>query len=258
MLGLGLGINKHPKVGGVAYSAEYQAIVDAAVTGGIALPSESQQVLQDAFVQSLVANGIWSELDALWVFATDSEAFSLLNWKTPGTFSVTPSDPGPAFISNVGYKQDASSKILTVANLFSSGISKYTISDAALFVDIYSANTVSFVNDISATSRMFFSSTFGIGSYRLRLNSSQDNTLANGGDNAGLFQFSRQSGAYKLFYNGIDKALAFTAVNNVIATGSLTTTAASNVGFSMIAIGSGLQSKAADFYTAWNAYKTSI
>lgn len=257
MLGLSLGINKINRLSGDSYSDEYQAIVDYANGAAIALPSKSQQVLQDVLVQSLVAEGIWNLLDGLWVFATDSEEFALINWINPGNFSFVKSATPPTFVSNVGFKQNAVNMTLTSTGFFTSGSPNFQQGNASVLTHIYSSNTNAFHHDIQATQYMFFSSSFGSGNYRLRLNSTQDNTRTNT-HLTGLFQINRESGSYKVFWNGVDESWAITQTNNFRATGSLLTTPASNAGFSMIAAGAGLAAKAAAFYTAWNTYRTSL
>ena len=248
MLGLSLGINKINRLSGDSYSDEYQAIVDYANGAAIALPSKSQQVLQDVLVQSLVAEGIWNLLDGLWVFATDSEEFALINWINPGNFSFVKSATPPTFVSNVGFKQNAVNMNLTSTGFFTSGSPNFQQGNASVLTHIYSSNTNAFHDDIHASQYMSFSSS---------LNSSQDNTIANT-HLTGLFQFNRESGSYKVFWNGVDESLAITQVNNFRATGNLLTTPTSNAGFSMIAAGAGLAAKAAAFYTAWNTYRTSL
>lgn len=118
---------------GDSYSDEYQAIVDYANGAAIALPSKSQQVLQDVLVQSLVAEGIWNLLDGLWVFATDSEEFALINWINPGNFSFVKSATPPTFVSNVGFKQNAVNMNLTSTGFFTSGspnFQQFTVSSS--------------------------------------------------------------------------------------------------------------------------------
>ena len=74
-----------PSVPGV--DADYQAVLDEATLLGYTLPSSGQQTIQNQFVLDLKSAGIWSQLDLLYVMATDGDSnYSLLNWVSPSNF----------------------------------------------------------------------------------------------------------------------------------------------------------------------------
>lgn len=255
MLGLGISLNKKKAPSGSSYTPEYQAILDYASGAAITLPSEGQQVLQDAFVQELISAGVWSKLDGLWVFATESEGFSRINWKSPGNYTLITTNNFPTFTSNVGITQNGSNMSVRALDFFTNNASNYTQGNASVVLHVHTRNTNN-DSDIQATQYMFFGTSF-FNLYRMRLNSSQDNSISNSGNTTGFFQFDKGA-SYKLYRNGVDLGLAFTQTNNFRATGSLSTSTTSNGTFSLLAAGASLQDEAADFYTAWNNYRASI
>ena len=94
--------NNAPASGGV--DSDYQAILDYATTQGYTLPSAGQQILQNALVTSLKATGIWSELDFLYVMATDGDSdYARINWSNPGTFQLVDTSGTPVFDPDEGF-----------------------------------------------------------------------------------------------------------------------------------------------------------
>ncbi len=86
------------------FDADYQAILDYATTQGFSLPSVGQQTLQNTLVSSLKTAGIWSELDYLYVMATDGDSdYARINWSNPGTFQLTDTSGTPTFDPNEGF-----------------------------------------------------------------------------------------------------------------------------------------------------------
>lgn len=83
---------------------DYQAILDYATTQGWSLPSVGQQTLQNTLVTSLKTAGIWSELDYLYVMATDGDSnYARINWSNPGNFQLADVGGTPVFDSNEGF-----------------------------------------------------------------------------------------------------------------------------------------------------------
>lgn len=86
MISLGLGTvvgGNGSSFGG--FTSEYQAILTAG--SGFTRPSGAEQTLQNQLIVDLKTAGIWSKLDAFYMFAnniTDSTgAFARINWKNP-------------------------------------------------------------------------------------------------------------------------------------------------------------------------------
>jgi hypothetical protein len=110
-LGFGLGL-EYSKLsgGGSSFDSDYQAVLDFATSEGYTLPSENQQILQNQLVLDLKSNGIWSDLDAFGVLATDGDSdFALIDWVRLITMTANSS---PTFQSNLGYTGNGTSSFI--------------------------------------------------------------------------------------------------------------------------------------------------
>lgn len=87
MLALKLGLFPKNKAASISYSEEAQAIFDAMDTQ---LSSHNKQVVNDAI--ALVTT--WNEADIIYLPRYFDSQSSLLNWKNPGTFDLTPNNFG--------------------------------------------------------------------------------------------------------------------------------------------------------------------
>lgn len=93
--------------------ADYQAVLNRATTLGYTLPSSGQQTIQNQFVLDLKSAGIWSQLDLLYVMATDGDSnYSLLNWVSPSNFEGIFNGIG-TFVSNQGWDRTGCDYIQT-------------------------------------------------------------------------------------------------------------------------------------------------
>jgi hypothetical protein len=97
---------------GVAFSAQYQAILAEGTAQGYTLPSAGQQAKQNILLNSLISSGVWAKLDVLFVLANDGGAsFACINWKNPsGTKATLVSSP--TFTSNQGFNSNGSSSYI--------------------------------------------------------------------------------------------------------------------------------------------------
>ena len=57
-------------------------------------------------IVALVAGGVWTLTDALWVMAAHDEQAGTINWKLPGTFTAITVN-SPTFVSIVGFRATA-------------------------------------------------------------------------------------------------------------------------------------------------------
>jgi hypothetical protein len=84
---LGIGVENIHAQSGIVYDTDYQAILSNGTTRGVTLPNEAEQLIQNQLILNLKSAGIWSKLDAFYVFAnniTDSTGgFARINWKNP-------------------------------------------------------------------------------------------------------------------------------------------------------------------------------
>lgn len=92
------------------FDPDYQAVLDYATTEGYTLPSAGQQTLQNQLVLDLKAAGVWDNLDAFSVFATDGDSsFALIDWIRLTTQTAINS---PTFTTNQGYQGDGVSSYI--------------------------------------------------------------------------------------------------------------------------------------------------
>ena len=128
-LGFGLGL-QYSKLsgGGSGFDSDYQAVLDFATSEGYTLPSENQQILQNQLVLDLKSNGIWSDLDAFGVLATDGDSdFALIDWVRLITMTANSS---PTFQSNLGYTGNGTSSYIDTLFSVSDG-TNYQLSDSS-------------------------------------------------------------------------------------------------------------------------------
>ncbi len=65
-------------------------------------PSAARKILINNFVLSLIAGGVWSLLDVLYVFAAVDSQAALINWKNPGTLNASAVGT-PTFTTDRGF-----------------------------------------------------------------------------------------------------------------------------------------------------------
>ena len=98
---------------GCILDSDYQALLDYATSQGYSIPSSSGQTLQNQLVLDLKSAGIWSELDLLYIMATDGDgSYALLNWVNPSSFSGI-TNGTMSFVVNEGYDRTPGSYIET-------------------------------------------------------------------------------------------------------------------------------------------------
>lgn len=97
-IGIGLGNNIVERFG--SFDADYQAVLNYAISIGATLPSAGQQTKQNQLLVDLKSAGIWSRLDTFAMFATDgSSSFALIDWKRLVTYTNNSS----TFSTNGGF-----------------------------------------------------------------------------------------------------------------------------------------------------------
>lgn len=93
----------------LAFSTQYQAVLDRATTLGITKPSLAWQIRQDQLLRSWVIDGKWDDADKIYMLANDgSKEFGELEWKNPSTNRLTEVANGGALVwtSEQGTKSD--------------------------------------------------------------------------------------------------------------------------------------------------------
>jgi hypothetical protein len=126
----------------IIFDADYQNIIDQAVSSTYTIPSAQQQLIQNQLVLDLKSNSIWSKLDALWIPANDgSEEFGYLNWIAPTTFEVTQNGT-VNFTSNRGVTANSTTDFLETNFIPSSDGTNYLLNTASTFVYVDQPSTL--------------------------------------------------------------------------------------------------------------------
>ncbi len=114
-----------------AFDEDYQAVLDYATTQGYTAPSAAQQTLQNTLVTDLKTAGVWSKLDAFYLFATDGDSdYATLNFVAPSSFQATKTN-SPTFTANEGFTGDGVSAYLSTNLNASTDTTNYTQNDAS-------------------------------------------------------------------------------------------------------------------------------
>ena len=114
------------------FDANYQAVLNYAITQGYTLPSASQRILQNQLIIDLKAAGIWSKLDTFAVFATDGNSdFALIDWKRLTQYTAFNS---PTFTTNGGFTGNGTSSYISTNFIPSTQGINYTQNNASRIV----------------------------------------------------------------------------------------------------------------------------
>ena len=114
------------------FDADYQEVLDYAITQGYTLPSVDQQVKQNQLVLDLKDAGVWSKLDTFAVFATDGDSdFALIDWiRLAQNIAVN----SPTFTTNQGFTTDGTSSTVSITYNASTSGTNYLLNDASFGV----------------------------------------------------------------------------------------------------------------------------
>ncbi len=91
-------------------------------------PRRARTFLIDDTITALVDAGLWAKLDALWMFAAHDGQAGRLNWKTPGTWTMTAVN-SPVFTADEGYAGDGASARLEPGVAWS-GLTQFQLDSA--------------------------------------------------------------------------------------------------------------------------------
>lgn len=243
------------------YLDETLAIIDAFLTP---VDVYRERAIND-FVVAAKAAGAWSKLDGLWMLAGHDEVDARLNWKTPGTYTLT-KNGSPLFVEDQGVSGDSISAYYDTNYIPGSGL--FSIGSAHLGYWARSvgelAQSGDFGSGSAAPNAEFITSSTGV--QRTRLNGSVQAVWAAAPPLQGHYCISRKSSesSYGKYKNGVLVGLetpSFTGVPTssfrILSAGGVRGTSANQV--SVAHVGSGLNSlEAAAFYQAINAYLVAI
>lgn len=135
--------------GSASYETEYQTMLNYASANGFDLPSDAQKAIDNQKIINLKSQGIWDELDVLYVAkATYSPSsfesnFYRLNWKNPGTFTLTSVGGTPSWISGSGFYVTGGSGIYMKTGFIpSTSAVKFTAANNSAFFKLFNLPTV--------------------------------------------------------------------------------------------------------------------
>lgn len=260
----------------------YDALIEYATGQSYTLPSAPQQALQRAFVDALVAAGIWRKLDLLYVFATDGDSdFARINWINPGQFSATEGGSGSAvFTENEGFAGVTSTGWLDTGWIPSDHAVKMKANDASFFAHINNeqlTTTAAFGTGSSITqgdavnSWLEFSPLNDVTSTRrFSINHPSASALGTTVDHGMGFHYGYNltNGDRGLYEDGVDiynttgtsgtdlsiRSLNIFRRNPPAGVGA----GVSEWQVSVLGIGASLPGKEVDLYNAWNTYFSSL
>ena len=189
-----------------AYRSESRAIFLAFSTS----PTPQRKYLIDRLVRSLIGSGIWSKLDAFYIFAAADSQAALINWKNPGTYNAT-AVASPTFTADRGFTfDDGSSQYLDLNfNPHTAPTPNYTANSASRFgrllvndadaQDVVWGDTATFINN-------FYVGT-GANQVLIRINSEGTNLTTTDATPTGFWAVNRSGASASEFYkNGASVA----------------------------------------------------
>lgn len=96
-------------------------------------PSRERARLIDATIKKLKRHGIWYKLDVLYVMAAHASQAANLNWKNPGTHTLTAIGGGATFTADRGYQGNGSSTAMSCGYVPSTNGVSFTQDDASIW-----------------------------------------------------------------------------------------------------------------------------
>lgn len=94
-------------------------------------PSAARFALINQTIRALFGAGLWSKLDVLYMLAAHDEQAGRLNWKAPGTFTLTANN-SPTFTVDRGFAGDGATSDLSSTYNASTFGGRFTLDSAVL------------------------------------------------------------------------------------------------------------------------------
>lgn len=214
-------------------------------------------------IDGLVSDGVWSLLDVLFIFATDTQANALLNL-TSSTFSASVTGT-VTFTANQGYSAaQAASMVNTTFNPFTASSPNFVQDSATLhFWRISTSNFASAgMNQGGQATKNSMFPRFTDGNLYCDVNASSDDAtgIANPTNAAGGYTCSRTASTGYSYYKNGSSLGTRTNTSTAVATGTMQVLPGLNTGDSaMLAAGAGMNAtQALAFYNRVHAYLQTI
>lgn len=183
---------------GTGIEPEYQAVLDYATNNGIALPSASQQTLQNQMVVDLKVAGAWNNLDVFYLMKHDgAKEFSYINWIDTSQYNITANGTGGSFVPNVGITTGSGANWMNTNYQPVAGVDNYNApaGNSGLWVGINPSGSGNFDIGNATAPNVIFKADFGGTSYWNRHNTNGgDSQIAHGGDINGIYYIDQSAG----------------------------------------------------------------
>lgn len=261
-MGRGFGRLGSPLGGGARYDPAAQAIFAAFTTP----PTTARKAIINTCVVALKTAGVWSILDCLYVMAAADSQAARVNWKSPGTFTLSPAN-SPTFTVDRGYQGDGSTSYIDTGFTPSTAGGSFSLNSAHL--GVWSRSDVNAgVCDMGAGSGAATSSMFArsAGNFAGRSNdSSGSSTIVATADSLGHFVVGRTDAANRRGSKNGGVATAVVAASGSVTNASITicglggAIVPSNRQYAVAHIGGGLSdANVAALYSALLAYNQAV
>jgi len=207
------------------WTAETRVLVAA-----MAVPPAGARVAQiDTLIKSLKAADVWRLLDALYLLAGHDSQAARLNWKSPGAFTLSPSN-APTFLADRGYTGDGATSGLNGPNLATFG-GQYALNNAHMGVWC-GTDATEIVGDVGATLNVIRAHN-GAATCYLRANSGAVQPTISPATAVGHTLWSRDnSDSIEAYKNGVS-----------LGTQALVSTSISSAAFGVCYAGTGFSTK---------------
>lgn len=117
----------------------YVAEADALFAAMSVAPSDARKTIINTLIVALKANGVWAKCDVIYVLAAHDEQAARLNWKNPGTATLTAIN-SPTFTTDRGFTGDNATTELRSGVAFSA-LGNYAQNSAHLSAWVLDTNT---------------------------------------------------------------------------------------------------------------------
>ena len=236
-----------------SYSAEASAIFAAFTTP----PTAARKAQIEACVSYLKNAGVWARLDVLYLLAAANSQAARINWKTPGTFTLTEVN-SPTFGVDQGYTGNGTDMQLDTGVNPSTLGGGLTQNDACAFVWGTRVDVSGAPLGTNAGTGIYIYPRYTDGNYYHKLNTATDTTAASSDGSGLVLSVRTASDAGRIDRNGAQLVtLATTSSALVNSTIRLLKAGADFYGGKIICAGVGMSlsaAQSASLYQALVAY----
>lgn len=201
---------------GQSYDPAAVAIFNAFTTP----PDSARKTVINNCVVALKAGGVWDLLDILYFTAAADSQAARINWKTPGSFTLSPSN-SPAFAADRGYTGDGATSSL-VAGVLTSAILIGSQNSVCQFVWSRTDSNVanSFDVGVSNSNNLICAGRIGT-TMSVRPNSTVASTPSTG-DSIGHYGWSRSGASAGSVYKNGSSLTTFSSASAAFPGGNIT------------------------------------